>query len=275
MSFGFSAGRARILPSGTSSYGVTYAPAELGVVQNATLDMKVDLKELRGPYRYPVAVADGKGTASGKITFAEMWPETLSAILNNGIKPNSTSVPLAAVNEMHVIPASTYTVTLTNNTVAVADSEVVVVIVAGVPYFYHKVDTGRESTAMATDPIHGGYSLPGNGMIVFASGDAGNTMYCTYFYTTGDSSNVSVDIGQVGLNTALTFQLTMLGIGKNIYTNASQQFIIQMNQCLAPSLKFDLKLDDFTMMDLDFSCFTDVNGNLGSFYLIAPDAAVV
>jgi|GEM_PF-4490266 len=49
-----------------------------------------------------------------------------------------------------------------------------------------------------------------------------------------------------------------------------QQFIVNLNACLAPSLKFDFKLDDFTMMDLDFSAFIDQNGNLGNIYMLNP-----
>src|SRR5271154_971061 len=96
--FGFGAGRARIIPSQGGQ------PYELGVVQSATLDLKVDLKELRGQYRYPLAVADGKGTASGKVSFMEFWPATLASLLTGTLQTNTQQV---AVAEPQTIPAVT------------------------------------------------------------------------------------------------------------------------------------------------------------------------
>jgi hypothetical protein len=245
-------------------------PIELGVVQSANLDLKVDLKELRGVYRYPIAVADGKGTASGKITFMQLWPAVLASILGGTQGSNS---PQAAIGETGTVPSmSTYTITLSNGTTLVAGSEIVVVTVSGSPLFYTRVTSGSEAAATITNQTGGKYSINNTtGVLTFAAGDAGNAVSVTYLYQPATNlNNVSVTLGQVGMNTALTFQATLIGTGKNIYTNQAQQFIVQLNSCLAPSLKLDFKLDDYTGMDLDFQAFIDAQGNLGSFFLINP-----
>jgi hypothetical protein len=261
--FNFSAGRARLIPAGGTTSG-----AELGVVQSASLELKVDLKELRGAFRYPIAVADGKGTASGKVNFAQLYPQNLAQI--TGGSQNTSGAYHAAIAESHVIPASTpFTVTLTNAATFYTGSEIVTLIDStGSPQFYSRVASGPASSGTA-GAANGTYTIAA-GVLTFAAGDAGRTVQITYEYQpAADINDNTVALTQVGMNTATTFQLTLIGVAaKNIYTNVSQQFIIQLNACLAPSLKLDFKLDDFTYADLDFEAFIDVNGNLGNFYLV-------
>jgi hypothetical protein len=260
--FNFGAGRARLIPAGGGQ------PVELGVVQSASVELKVDLKELRGPYRYPIAVADGKGTASGKVMFMQLWPSVLGAILSGTV---STGAPMASINEAGTVPAATtYTVTLAFGATLVAGSEIVVVNIGGTSVFYKRVASGSEMAATLVSPLIGAYSINNTtGIMTFAAGDASRQIQTTYLYTpTVNTANATIALAQVGMNTAPTFQLALIGLGKNVYTNQVQQFIIQLNACLAPSLKLDFKLDDFTGVDLDYQAFIDVNGNLGNLYLI-------
>lgn len=259
--FAFGAGRARLIPAGGGQ------PVELGVVQNASVELKVDLKDLRGAFRYPIAVADGKGTAMGKVMFMQLWPTTLAAILGG---TQSTGAPQAAINEAGVVPGSVaYTVTLANGATMSAGSEIVTVIVNGSPVFYQRTTAGGEASATVTSPTGGKYSITGAGVLTFLVGDASRVISTTYLYTPAVATqNAQVALTQVGMNTAPTFQLTLIGIGKNVYTNAAQQFIVQFNSCLAPSFKLDFKLDDFTGLDIDYQAFIDANGNLGSFFLV-------
>ena len=259
--FNFGAGRARVIPAGGG------LPIELGVVQNASVELKVDLKELRGAYRYPIAVADGKGTAMGKIQFHQFWPSGLAAIMSG---TQSTGAPQAAIAETGTVPAvTTFIVTLANGATMVVGSEIVTVIVSGSPVFYTRATAGQEAAATTANPTGGKYSITNAGVMTFVVGDASRTVQTTYLYTPSvATANVGVALAQVGMNAAPTFQLTLIGTGKNVYTNQPQQFITQFNQVLAPSLKLDFKLDDFTTIDLDYQAFIDASGNLGSFYLV-------
>lgn len=262
--FNFGAGRARLIPLGGGQ------PVELGVVQSGQLQLKVDLKELRGPYRYPITVADGKGTASGKVNFAAFWPATLAAIL--GASVTAQAGPQAAIAENQTIPAvTTYTVTLTNATTLVAGSEIVTVIVNGAPVYYTRVTAGSEAAATATNPLGGKYSINNaTGVLTFVAADASRAVQITYLYTPASNPNATIALQQIGMNSATTFQLTLIGNGRNPYTNAAQQIIVNLNACLAPSLSLNMKLDDFTDLDLDFQAFIDASGNLGSIYLVNP-----
>ncbi len=238
-------------------------------MQNASVELKVDLKELRGPYRYPIQIADGKGTASGKINFAHFWPELLSAITGG---TQSTGAQHAVVGEQGTVGATPFHYTLANASTYVIGSEIVAVIDAtGNPVFYSRVTGGSEASSSTAGQANGSYSInTSTGVLTFAAADTLLKVIVNYLYTPASDINANtVALQQVGMNTATTFQLTLIGVAaKNGFTNQAQQFIIQFNSCLAPSLKMDMKLDDWTYVDLDFSAYIDASGNLGSFYLI-------
>ena len=257
--FNFGAGRARLIPAGGGN------PIELGVVNAASLDLRVDLKELRGAFRYPIAVADGRGTASGQISFMQLWPQALAAVLG-GTQLSST--PQAVIAEQGTAATNSYT--LVNGSTMVPGSEIVIAIIAGNPVFYSRVATAPAS-ATTLGVANGTYSITGAGVITFAVADATVKLTVSYLYTPAAAiNNSAVALQQVGMNSALTFQLTLIGTGKNIYTNQAQQFIVQLNACLAPSLRFNFKLDDFTDVQVDYQAFIDANGNLGTFFLVNP-----
>ena len=276
--FGFGAGRARLITNGATG-APTGQAVELGVVGSASVDLKVDLKELRGAYRYPIAVADGKGTASGTVSFMQFWPQTLASILGGTLAIGTTAtVPTAVIDEQGTIPAvTTFTVTLAQAASMVVGSEIVSVVVNGSPTFYNRSSSAPVS-ALTAGVTQGTYSIAA-GVMTFATADAGLLIKTSYLYynavvhsgsTPGFADNSSVALKQIGMNTASTFQLTLIGIGKNIYNNATQQFILQLNACLAPSLKINYKLDDFTDLALDFWAFVDATGTLGNMFLINP-----
>jgi hypothetical protein len=276
--FNFSAGRARILPPPIA--GVPQSYLELGVVQSASLELKVDLKELRGAYRFPIAVADAKGTASGKVTFAQLWPATLSAILSGTLSTTAAAaeaVPVAVINEQQ--PLVTSTATLTHGATMVVGSEVVTVVDAtGDAVFYSRV-TATPVASITAGKTLGSYTITTGGLITLATGDTATSVLVSYQYlpaagtaplpTGSPQNNASISLKQIGVNSAPTFQLMLIGTGaRNIYNSSAQQFVVQLNACLAPSMKMDFKLDDFSMVDLDFQAFTDVQGNLGNIYMI-------
>jgi hypothetical protein len=274
--FNFSAGRARILPPPIA--GVAQSYLELGVVQSASLELKVDLKELRGAYRYPIAVADGKGTASGKVTFAQLWPNTLNAILSGTLSNPTTGTtlspqpPVAIVGEAHSISAGG-TATLTQAALMVTGSEVITVLDATGDAVFYTRTTGTAVSSSIGGKTAGTYTITA-GVLTFASADDNLNLLASYQYLPVAATSINNDkiaLAQIGMNNAPTFQLMLIGTGaKNIYNSTAQQFIVQLNACLAPSLKMDFKLDDFTMADLDYQAFIDVNGNLGNIYMINP-----
>jgi len=199
------------------------------------------------------------------VSFAQLWPETLAQITGGQLSPNGGG-PQAQVGESLTIAANI--ATLLNAATLVTNSEIVTVIDAtGSPTFYARGTTPASSSLAGV--TNGVYSIAA-GVLTFAAADTGLNIQVTYLYTPAVSTNnAQITLSQVGMNSAPTFELTLIGTGaKNIYNNSKQQFIVQLNSCLAPSLKLDFKLDDFTMADLDYQAFTDVNGTLGRIFMI-------
>lgn len=195
----------------------------------------------------------------------QLWPQALAAVLGG---TQSIGAQQAVVSEQGTAAANSYT--LVNGATMVVGSEIVVVNIAGNPVFYSRVASAPASATTA-GVANGTYSISNVGVITLAVADATVKLTVSYMYTPASAiNNATVALQQVGMNTALTFQLTLIGTGKNVYTNAAQQFIVQLNACLAPSLRFNFKLDDFTDVQVDFQAFIDANGNLGSFYLVNP-----
>ena len=195
----------------------------------------------------------------------QLWPQALAAVLGG---TQSIGAQQAVVSEQGTAAANSYT--LVNGATMVVGSEIVVVNIAGNPVFYSRVISAPASATTA-GVANGTYSISNVGVITLAVADATVKLTVSYMYTPASAiNNATVALQQVGMNTALTFQLTLIGTGKNVYTNAAQQFIVQLNACLAPSLRFNFKLDDFTDVQVDFQAFIDANGNLGSFYLVNP-----
>lgn len=181
----------------------------------------------------------------------------------------------AAVGETGVIPGSTtYTYTLTNASTFLPGSEIVVLVDStGNPVYYNRVASASEASSGTVGQANGAYSInTSTGVLTFAAGDAGRTIIVSYLYTPAmDVNSATVALKQINMNSALTFQLTLIGVAaKNGFTNQAQQFIVQLNSCLAPSLKMDFKLDDWTYLDLDFEAFIDATGSLGNLYLVNP-----
>lgn len=205
------------------------------------------------------------------MNFAQFWPQTLQALLE-GTLTAGTATPVAIVGETGVVGASPYHYALANASTLVAGSLVVAVIDAnGNPVYYSQVAASSEVSSSTAGQAGGGYSLSA-GVLTFAAADAGLTVLVNYLYTPAsghDSSKLA--LSQVGMNSATVFKLRLVGTAAhNGFTNQSQQFIVELNNCLLPSLKMDFKLDDWTYMDLDYQAFIDASGNLGNLYLINP-----
>jgi len=195
-----------------------------------------------------------------------LWPAALASLLG-GTATNGAPVAIPA--EQGTAAANTYT--LAQGATFVVGSEIVSVNIGGSPVFYSRVATAPASATTAGQ-ANGTYSISAAGAITLAAADATAKLTVSYFYTPASGvNNTQISLAQVGMNSAPTFQLTLFSTAaKNQYTSQAQQFAIQFNTCLAPSLKGDFKLDDFTLLDLDYMAFIDAFGNLGNIFLINP-----
>jgi len=131
----------------------TPTPIRVGTLQDVSVDMSFDVKELYGAYQAPVAVARGKQKITGKAKFAKLnarqindafFGQTLATgeqvqVVDEG-GPNGT-----------VIPASPYQITVVNGSAMSAANP-------GVDLGVFNAGTGVQMTRVSSAPVAGQYS---------------------------------------------------------------------------------------------------------------------
>lgn len=245
MAYNFGAGTAWVTRTDISNP----TPGLLGTLQDVELDYTFATKELMGQYQSPVAVAFGALKITAKAKFATIRAATLGAYFGT-MGTSSAGLQAVALNEAGSIPATPgpYTVTVANSANFVGD--------LGVVYSA----TGVAFTRVASSPAQGQYSLAA-GVYTFASADQGTAVLISYTWTAATG----------GTKYTLTNQL--MGSTVQFQTNLAQSFKqngvtkvlnIQLNACVAPTLKFPFKNQDFSVQEMDIQAFADASNTIGT-----------
>src|SRR5579872_2179983 len=128
-------GPARMIASQISNTGTLQSPLVFGVAQDVGVDAKVDLKELWGATRYPVAVADGKGSIDISAKAAKIYATPFSMAFGGSISQGGATSIIA--EESHVVASSS--VTLANTALGQPAQPLVTAVINGVQVVYNIV----------------------------------------------------------------------------------------------------------------------------------------
>ena len=147
-------------------------PVQLGVMQDISIDISFDTKELYGQSQFPVAVGRGKGKMAGKCKVAQINGRALDSLLfGQGLSAGVTSDVYDVIGA--VIPSSPYIVVPTIPLAGTWAADLGIRDSNGIPM-----------TRVAAAPTTGQYSLTGaatGGTASFAT----NVMTCTVAPTLG------------------------------------------------------------------------------------------
>lgn len=222
-------------------------PINFGLIQEASLDLAFDTKELYGQNQFPVAIARGKGKFAGKAKMARISGLALGTLFF-GITPVAGQVATSFGEGPSLIPTTPFTVTPANAATFVDDLGVV------------NSATGLPFTKVASAPIAGQYSVNGTtGVYTFASADnvSGISVLISYTYTIA-AIGEKIIMNNPLLGFTPTFQM-------NLYTTFQNKAMsFKAANCVSSKLVMATKLDDFVLPDLDFSIFADAGGNVGT-----------
>lgn len=229
----------------TDANGATIAnptPVQLGVLQEISLDLSFDTKELYGQNQFPVAVGRGKGKMTGKAKHAQLNGVGLNALffgqtVTNGMTDNYYDV-LGSV-----IPASPFQVTVTPPNSGTFAYDLGVRDSNGVPM-----------KRVASSPNTGEYSVA-NGVYTFATADAAKTVFISYQYTATSTTAKKSTVKNMLMGQAPTFK------GDLYVPYGGKSLIVTIPNCLASKFTIATKLDDFAVPEFDFSGFADAAGN--------------
>ncbi len=238
MQYGFGSGSVW----GVSTANANPTPARFGALQECSVDFSFTTKELYGQYQFPLAVGRGTAKVTGKAKFAQLQGRIFNDLLFASTM--ATGMTQIADPENHAIPASPYTVTVTNSTTLLED--------LGVTY----AATGIPLTRVASAPATGQYSEAA-GTYTFAAADTGLSVNIIYSYTVAASGQTLTVTNEL-LGTAPAIKMVM----SQLYN--SERWALTLNQCMSSKLSLQTKLEDFTQPEFDFSAFVDSSNTLGT-----------
>lgn len=221
-------------------------PINFGLVQEVTLDLSFDTKELYGQYQLPVAIARGKGKFTGKAKMANISGLALGTLFF-GINPAAGQVATIFGEGPTAIPVTPFTLTVANGATWTKDLGVV------------NAATGLPLTLVTAAPDAGQYSVAAGGIYTFSSADnvAGVEVLISYNYTISATGQKIVQVNAL-LGTTPTFEA-------NLYTTfQGKPLTVQLPNCVSSKLAMATKLDDFLIPEMDFDIFADAAGNIGT-----------
>ncbi|NTV01933.1 MAG: hypothetical protein HGB04_03995 [Chlorobiaceae bacterium] len=215
----------------------TPTPVKFGTVQNFSLDISGDLKELYGQSQFAEEIASGKKKVTGKMQFAAINGRLYNSLLFGQTLAAGVDI---AYNDVigSVIPATPYQITPTVPNSGVWATDLGVINLA----------TGSPLTrvAAAGTPTTGQYTVAA-GVYTFASADAGQTVLINFEYTATSTGSAIIDVYNLPMGYNPTFSLYF----GSTFSGQNTAFII--DKCVSTKFSFSTKLDDFTIPEIDFT----------------------
>lgn len=216
-------------------------PMNFGLIQDVSIDISFDNKELYGQFQFPVAVGRGKAKVAGKAKMARV-SGLMFANLFFG-QALTTGQLATSFGESGTIPGTPFQVTVANSATWVDDY--------GVVYSA----TGLPLTRVASAPVAGQYSVAA-GVYTFAAADTTKVVLISYTYTIS-ASGQQIAVNNLLMGNAPTFQCQLYGGSFNgLPLNA------KVYQAISSKLQLATKLDDFMIPEMDFSIFANAAGNV-------------
>lgn len=215
------------------------SPVKFGTINDVSLELERDIKELYGQNAFPVALGGGKMKIGVKTKFAQLAGRIFGDLfLGQGIVAGTQT---AAVEDLTgvAIPSTPFQITPAVPNSGTWSKDLGVLDSNGVPM-----------QRVASGPATGQYSVAA-GVYTFAAADTTKTVYISFAYTYTLASAKSLTFNNVAMGTIPVF-----GIDLQCKFNGKVGYF-RLNQCVSKKLTFDPKQDDFLMNDMDIAAYAD------------------
>lgn len=240
--FGFGSG---------SLWGINTAanstPVEFGGLQDVTLDFSFSLKELRGQYQAPIAIARGGMKITGKAKFANISARAFNDLFFG--QTAATGKVAVAKDELGTV--ATAAITVANAATFNTD--------LGVMYS----NTGVALVRVASAPAVGQYTVTAGGVYGFNATENAVAMKIDYSYNV-PGSGFKTTLSNPLLGAGPTFKMVLWE------TYLSKIVTVELNACVAGKLALATKLEDFIIPELDFEAMADAGNNIGTITVEEP-----
>lgn len=213
------------------------APLRFGALQDVSIDLSADIKELYGQYQFALDTARGKTKVEWKASTGNIDAAAFNQIYF-GQTVEAGDELLQAFNEKGTIPAvSPYTVTAANGAKFAMDLGV---------YFE---TSGLPLKQVASSPTTGEYSVSTAGVYTFAAADTGLGVLLNYLYEGTNGGTLTVTNQLLGATPKFQLVATQVYDGKS--------FTIILYSATADKLSLPLKQDDYLISELSGTCSSD------------------
>lgn len=230
------------LQTATGAAVANPTPLLFGTLQDIELDIKRELKPLYGNLQFPVKVAAGKGSITGKAKSANIFGGMLETIVF-GQAGSAGITDVVADTVGAAIPASPFQITPTVPASGTWAVDLGVVSAA----------TGRPFTRVASAPTAGQYSVAA-GVYTFATADQGQVVYISYRYTATSTTARKGSLTNLPMGQVPTFRCDM-------YMPYDGKYAVWTARgAISDGLKLTGKNDDFNIPEFSFQCFADASG---------------
>lgn len=218
-------------------------PVLFGVLQEVSVDISGDVKELYGQNQFAEAVTRGKakiackakhGRINGQLLNSIFFGQTVAtSLLDDYYDTTGAPIPATPFEITPTIPGSgTWTRDL-----GVRDQN------------------GNPMIAVASAPATGQYSVAA-GVYTFAAADTGKTVFISFQYTGTSTAAKTSTVMNVAMGNAPSFRCDLSNGFQGKHTALS------LFNCIATKLSLATKLDDFMIPEFDFSAFADSGGRV-------------
>jgi hypothetical protein len=223
-------------------------PRRFGTLQDVSLEFMGEIKELWGSLQLPEDVARGKVKVQGKAKLAKIQGRFFNDIFFGQTLVNGSALQFSTP------PGESFTPGTGSVTYTVANSTKTPMTDQGV--FYNS-GQGIQLDAVASNPGSAQYAFnAATGVYTFASADIAAGMLVNYTFTA--TSGFSLALGNPFMGTTPRFATTLMQVFEGL------QMVIVLNNCVANRLALPTRIDDYEILDMDFSAFASANGSLGS-----------
>jgi len=243
--FEFGAGTLWGFPVGGNT-AANPTPMKFGTLQDVSLDISGDVKQLYGQKQFPEAVARGKCKITGKSKFAAINGKMLNDLFFG--QTMGTGMITTALDEAASIPATPFQITVSHAANFKQDW--------GIRF----VTTGLPLTRVVSGPTAGQYSVnTATGVYTFAAADTGAAVLISYTWTNA-AAGTQLNITNQLMGFAPTIQVLL----ENVYNG--NQFNVLLYSVVASKLTFATKQEDFIIPEFDFEAFANAAGQVIDMY---------
>lgn len=238
MEFGFGSG----ILTGTRTDVNDYTPIRFGALQDVSVEFNGETKELFSTQQFPIDTARGKTKISGKAKVAQIFGRMYNDLFfGQTLASGQTKY---AYNESATLGTGAAVYTVANSASTPLTDQ-------GVFYAV----TGNQFIGVATSPGSGQYTFnAATGVYGFSTFDASQGVLFNYLYTVTTGYNIVG--GNPLMGTTPRFSCTLF------QQYEGNQAVLQLYACVSNRLSFPTRIDDYTIVDLDFNAYANAAGNV-------------